>query len=51
MNFETWYAITKNMRAFQDEYMEYFYNWEGWNTKTNQDPLSYRAWMKNKFKA
>jgi hypothetical protein len=51
MNFETWYAVNKNIRGFQEEYMAYFYAWEGWTVKTDQDPLSYRAWMKKRFEA
>ena len=49
MHFETWYAVNKNVRGFQEEYMTYFYAWEGWTVKTDQDPDSYRAYMKKMY--
>lgn len=49
MNFKTWYDAHKADKNWMDDYMAYFYAWEGWTKKTNQDPLSYRAWMKKVF--
>jgi len=47
--FDVWYAENRTNKMWMNAYMDYFYNWEGWAIKTNQDPDSYRAYMKKMY--
>lgn len=49
MNFDAWYLENRKNDMWMNAYMDYFYKWEGWKVKTDQDPDSYRAWMKKMF--